>query len=195
MINNASCVTLRESIHEKSLCTIKQRFHNSIVVGDSIVESLLDYRLLDRHHAIARRNRSISHVFGDLLLTVSYEPDSVFMMYGKNDIIQFENNISSFIYSYKDAILFLRNELPEIEIFINSILPSRMDVMSIYGGLQTLEKFNLALQHMCEEMHINFIDNSEVEKWTDDIFEYDGYYPSYSFYVKWLKHMADFANL
>ena len=48
---------------------------------------------------------------------------------------------------------------------------------------------------MCREMHINFIDNSKLVNWTEDMFEYDGHYPSYSFYVKWLKYMADSAGL
>ena len=175
--------------------TIMQRYKKTIVLGDSVVESILDYHLLSRHQVVARRNRNIYQIFGDLLLTVSYEPSCVFMMYGKRDLVNFEGNVSSFINYYKKAITYLQVELPEVQIFVNSILPSRKDIMDYYGGFHKLDQFNSALKYMCREMHINFIDNSKLVNWTEDMFEYDGHYPSYSFYVKWLEYMADSAGL
>lgn len=175
--------------------TIIQRYKKAIVLGDSVVESILDYHLLSKHQVVARRNKSIDQIFGDLLLTVAYEPTNVFMMYGKRDLANFEGNVSSFIHHYKDSINYLRYEIPEVQIFVNSILPSRKDVMSFYGGFHKLDKFNLELKQMCKEMKIKYIDNSKLVDWTEDMFEYDGHYPSYSFYVKWLEYMADLAGL
>ncbi len=181
--------------NKKIADTTMLRYKEAVVLGDSIVESILDYHLLKRNQVIARRNKSIDQIFGDLLLTIASEPACVFMMYGKRELIHFEGNVNSFIDHYKDAINYLRYELPKIRIFVNSILPSRKDVMDTYGGFSKLDTFNEALRHMCEEMHIEFIDNTGLVDWTDDMFEYDGHYPSYSFYVKWLEYMADSAEL
>ena len=51
--------------------TIIQRYKKAIVLGDSVVESILDYHLLSKHQVVARRNKSIDQIFGDLLLTAT----------------------------------------------------------------------------------------------------------------------------
>ena len=48
---------------------------------------------------------------------------------------------------------------------------------------------------MCAELQLTFVDNSQLLKWEDAVYEYDGIHPKYPFYPKWLRHMADCAGL
>lgn len=180
---------------EKEIYAMLPYFQNAVVLGDSMAESILDYRLLRKHNVIAKRGRCIDMISGDILVAASFQPDVLFMVYGKNDMAYFKGDSDRFIQCYKEMIERIQNLLPTTEIFINSIIPMREDILQQIGGYKMLDTFNHALRAMCEDLHLHFIDNSDQMEWKDVDFEYDGIHPKYPYYPKWLRKMAREAKL
>lgn len=165
-------------------------YESAVILGDSVAESILDFRLLRKNNVVAKRGRCVDDIQGDILVAVSLQPTLIFMEYGKNDIRHFAGNVNNFIRHYEQQIHMLKRLLPEAEIYVNSIIPMREDIMERYGGQDMYDSFNTELQAMCVRLHIGFIDNFHLIDWKDTQFEYDGVHPKYPYYPKWLRHMA-----
>lgn len=180
---------------EREIYAMVPYFHNALILGDSVSESILDYRLLRKNNVVAKRGRCVNQIDNDMLLAIQLQPSFIFMEYGKNDMIYFQGNEEAFIEAYVRQIKRLRQALPEVSIYINSIIPMRHDIMETRGGLQTFHRFNDALKTMCLVNDVGFIDNIALMNWDDEVYEYDGIHPKYPYYVKWLKHMIQLAGL
>ncbi len=170
-------------------------YEEALILGDSLAESILDFRLLRKNNVVAKRGRCIDTIQGDLLFAIAMEPAVIFMEYGKNDILRLQRAPQSFITCYRSQIAFLKKALPDTAIYINSIIPVCSDIMERNGGERLYRLYNEALQRMCEDLQLGFIDNSTLMKWRDELYEYDGIHPKYPYYPLWLRHMARCAGL
>lgn len=170
-------------------------YEEALILGDSLAESILDFRLLRKNNVVAKRGRSIDSIQGDLLSAISMEPAVIFMEYGKNDILQSRKDSKTFISCYRKQIQILQDALPDTSIYINSIIPLRSDIMKCNGVERIYQLYNQALQAMCDAMQLTFIDNTTLMEWRDDLYEYDGIHPKYPYYPQWLRHMASCAGL
>ena len=186
--------TFNQSKSNKDIYAMLPYFHNTLILGDSLAESLLDFRLLRKNNVVAKRGRCIDGIDGDLLIAYSLQPDIVFMEYGKNDIRHFHGDEHKFIEIYIKRIHQLRTHGIQ-NIYVNSIIPMRKDLVDMHGGEEAFIRFNEALQNMCFELSISFIDNTTLMTWEDDMFEYDGIHPKYPYYQKWLTNIITCANL
>ena len=48
-------------------------YEEAVILGDSLAESILDFRLLRKHNVVAKRNRCIDSIQGDLLFAISMQ--------------------------------------------------------------------------------------------------------------------------
>ena len=170
-------------------------YEEAVILGDSLAESILDFRLLRKHNVVAKRNRCIDSIQGDLLFAISMQPSVIFMEYGKNDMLRSGKDLNAFIACYRRQIQMLQSALPQTAVYINSILPLRRDVMRRNGGEHRYHSYNRALKDMCDALQLTFIDNSSLMEWEDEVYEYDGIHPKYLYYPKWLRYMAACAGL
>lgn len=170
-------------------------YEEAVILGDSLAESILDIRLLRKHNVVAKRNRCIDSIQGDLLFAISMQPSVIFMEYGKNDMLRSGKDLNAFIACYRRQIQMLQSALPQTAVYINSILPLRRDVMRRNGGEHRYHSYNRALKDMCDALQLTFIDNSSLMEWEDEVYEYDGIHPKYPYYPKWLRYMAACAGL
>lgn len=170
-------------------------YEDCILLGDSMAESILDFRLLRKNNVIAKRGRCIDMIDEDIEKIYILEPKILYMEFGKNDILHFHKEVTTFIRIYIQKIQKIKEYLPEVQIYINSIIPMHSDVMEKIGGTEVLYAFNEGLRNMCEDLQLTFVDNSGLMNWTDDDYEFDGIHPKYPYYAKWLKHMAQVAGV
>ncbi|MEG2801902.1 MAG: acetylhydrolase [Longicatena sp.] len=180
---------------QKAIYAMIPYYHRAVILGDSVAESILDFRLLRKNNVIAKRGRCVDQSDGDVLTAISYQPKYVFMEYGKNDITHFSGNHEAFIKAYTKQISLILRTVPKVQIFVNSIIPMRHDIVEIIGGVEVFECFNEGLKRMCVELGVGFIDNSELLDWDEDVYEFDGIHPKYPYYPKWLKHMVEVAQI
>lgn len=186
---------IKDEKREKAIYRMLPYYEHTLLLGDSIAESILDFRLLRKNNVIAKRGRCIDMIDEDIQKVFVLEPRVIFMEFGKNDIHHFQRDVSRFISVYADKIRLIQTELPDTKIYINSIIPMHPSVMVHMGGREVLEMFNHGLSKMCECLGLSFIDNGGLMEFQENDFEFDGIHPKYPYYSKWLEHMARHAGI
>ena len=186
---------IKSEKQSKAIYRMLPYYENAILLGDSIAESILDYRLLRKNNVIAKRGRCIDMIDEDIQKVFVLEPKALFMEFGKNDILHFHKDVAVFISIYTEKIRMIQKNLPSTNVYINSIIPMHPLKIEHIGGMDILHQFNEGLRRMCEHLGLIYIDNSKLMAFVEQDFEFDGIHPKYPYYAKWLEHMAIEAGM
>ncbi len=89
----------------------------------------------------------------------------------------------------------MQKELPDAAIYVNSILPIREKAIKKKSVFQYYTAYNDALQDMCKEIGVPFIDSTALAEAHSDQFEPDGLHISAALYPYWFKNVAEEAGL
>ena len=172
---------------------IKQVFQGTVIVGDSITESIAEYGFLDTSIVVAKLGLRIDAADEQISTAISLNPSVFFLSFGANDLEIYNGDSSEFIAAYKEKIDQIKAALPETPIYINSILPIQQSAIDQNPALAYYDSFNQALASFCEESGCTFIDDSFLVD--ENMYEPDGEHMVYSYYPKWLTYMAERAGL
>lgn len=176
-----------------------EKFANALVIGDSITEGLSAYGILDGNLVIAARGAEVSGIEeGDeaakaIAKAKELKPAKLFLAYGMNDVDAVRGHSEEFAVNYKAVLDDLKEALPDTEIYVNSILPVQQAVIDkdpYYGNIPQLNK---ALETLCEEEKVTFIDNTNLVK--QEYYTEDGIHMEPDYYKDWVNHMAEEAKL
>ena len=172
---------------------IKQVFQGTVIVGDSITESIAEYGFLDTSIVVAKLGLRIDAADEQISTAISLNPKVFFLSFGANDLEIYNGDSSAFIAAYKEKIDQIKAALPDTPIYINSILPIQQSAIDQNPSLAYYDSFNQALASFCEESGCTFIDDSFLVD--ENMYEPDGEHMVYSYYPKWLTYMAERAGL
>lgn len=178
-----------ESITERR----KLRFGNAIIIGDSIVEGLSDYQLLSNTQAISYRGRRTDNCEEDVKKAAALAPEALFLTYGMNDLEYLHGDAKRFADQYVALIDQVHELMPNTKIYVNAILPITEQAVKEVEDYQKVKEFNLALQSLCKQKSITFIDSGFLLA-SPDQYEFDGIHPKYDFYPLWLEHLLEVAG-
>ena len=117
----------------------------------------------------------------------------VFISIGENDVTATNGDTELFIEQYTEVLDQISKELPEANIFVNSIFPVQQKAIDEEPKLADIPAYNEALSGLCESREIGFIDNTELVQ--DQYYEPDGQHFVADFYPLWAEHMAEVAAL
>lgn len=173
--------------------SMKARFSNALVLGDSITEGFVEYDFLRESSVIAELGMKVTDVTEKLDTIRTLNPQTVFLSYGMNDIAVTGGDAKVFKENYKEVLEDIKEILPGAAIYINSIFPvqqMKIDESPVYGSLDT---FNQTLRELAEEEGVTFIDNTEIVK--EEYYEPDGVHMTSEIYPLWLVNMAEVAGL
>lgn len=173
--------------------SMKARFANTLVLGDSITEGFVEYDFLRESSVIAELGMKVTDVTEKLDTIRTLNPQTVFLSYGMNDIAVTGGNAQVFKENYKGVLEDIKEILPEAAIYINSIFPVqqiKIDESPVYASL---DAFNQALRELAEEESVTFIDNTGIVK--EEYYEPDGVHMTSEIYPLWLVNMAEVADL
>ncbi|WP_073108631.1 GDSL-type esterase/lipase family protein [Hespellia stercorisuis] len=172
---------------------LNARYENTIVMGDSVAEGLEGYGVLDASRVVASRGNSVANLEEYEEAVISLAPANVVMSYGLNDLKSLNEGDDStrFIEEYSAGIDHLQEQLRDVKIFICSITPVSEAGIAGWGPFSKTGEFNDAIQQMCREKEVTYIDNTSLVK---DYAE-DGIHPGPSFYEPWAVMIADRAEL
>ena len=173
--------------------SMKARFSNALVLGDSITEGFVEYDFLRESSVIAELGMKVTDVTEKLDTIRTLNPQTVFLSYGMNDIAVTGGDAKVFKENYKEVLEDIREILPGAAIYINSIFPvqqMKIDESPVYGSLDT---FNQTLRDLAEEEGVTFIDNTEIVR--EEYYEPDGVHMTSEIYPLWLVNMAEVAGL
>ena len=175
---------------------IRQAFAGSVILGDSITNSIVEYGYLDTDVVVAKLGLSVSGADEQIATAISLNPSHVFMAFGSNDLEIYGADSSGFVADYKKQIVKIQEALPDIPIYINCILPITDAAIEATPDLAYYPQYNEGLISLCQEMGCTFIDNSAiVEGSSENLYEPDGEHVIQDYYPKWLTHMAQAAGL
>lgn len=174
---------------------IRQAFQGTVIIGDSITESIMEYGYLDTDVVVSKRGLSVAAADEQIQTAISLHPSCVFMAFGSNDLETYESDYQSFIDAYRVQVKKLQEALPDAPIYINGILPLLPSAIEAVPALGYYPDYNEALESFCQEMNCTFIDNSFIVEGNDSIYEPDGEHVVQEYYPKWLTYMAQTAGL
>lgn len=137
--------------------------------------------------------RSIITAEEDYEKTVSRNPRQVFITYGMNDCLIYGGNTEKFISVYSDLIARLQEDIPDVQIYVCSIILPSDEAISKKPDLAAVTNYNAALQQLCAQHSLVYIDAGALIR--PDMYAPDGLHMQKSFYQSWAYYMASCAGL
>ena len=165
----------------------RKAFSETLVVGDSLMNGLEIYNVLDKSNIISMVSASLYHLEGNYSKIVANNPKKLVLHYGINMYAGSNSQLDFFISMYSRLIRSLKADLPDTEIYVSSIFNVSSSVSGRYTWLGT---YNESLKVMCDELEIGFVDNYDCLPGDESYYGKDGIHVSKSFYTDvWLPHL------
>ena len=204
ILNNLSQVKISEaaeipagSIDKVSLLGASKIFSetNSYVLGDSLAEGLTAYNVLNDKNVVWTRGRRVDNMISDLEKIIPNNPTNLFLQYGINDVLVWQNNIDGFIKSYEKAILNIQEKLPNTNLYINLLTTTSEKSFTQKPALELIPEYNNKLIELCNKLNITYIDNLYILKEKDNPYSPDGIHPKAYYFKEWAYNMIKTTNL
>lgn len=139
------------------LADLRSRFSSTIIIGDSMAQSFSEYGILDEMHVFYKRGATID-LLSDLLPEVAAQyPVNVIFYTGLNDANKYIM-IDDYIAEYMRRINEIRSLLPDVNVYVCSMLPPSDVLGATRDDLVRAPMFSGSLYTMCTENNIGYID-------------------------------------
>lgn len=169
--------------------TYRKVFRNVYIVGDSLMNGLEAYDILNSSHLITQVSASLYHLDGNVEKIVKINPPVLILHYGINMIAVGDKHLDNFISMYTRIIKELKKALPDTRIVISGLFPVDREIASA-KRFGEIGDYNKALKNMCKELEVEFINSSSVLKAHPECYGSDGIHLSKAFYDKyWLRFL------
>lgn len=171
---------------EKGSLSYRKVFSNVYFAGDSLMEGLEAYSILNSNHIFAKVSASLSHLESVMSKIISVRPQVLILHYGLNMIGDQQYHVDSFISQYTTDIKKLQKNLPDTRIIVSLLFPVDTSVATA-NRFKYVSRYNNRLIEMSKELGVEYLDSSSVFV-GHDFYGADGIHLSYSFYNEyWLK--------
>lgn len=171
--------------------TLRQIFANTFFAGDSLMNGLEIYGILNTDKLSTQVSASLSHLEESIPAIVRANPQNIILHYGINMISAQQSQLDRFIEDYSDLVSEIKEKLPKARIIVSGLFP-------VDTTIETREQFkktgdyNKALNAMCEAQDIEFLDSTDAFKGNEDYYAYDGIHVSSGFYSDvWLPYIIE----
>lgn len=147
--------------HKKSQFEILPKSNDSIIfLGDSLTDEGEWVELLGNNNIV---NRGISgdttrRILNRLDAIIETKPKQIFLMVGINDFVNEKKSIEEVLSKYKVILEELQKQIPQTEVFIQSVLPVNNNFTYFLEDNQKVIQFNLKLQELAKEFNYQYID-------------------------------------
>lgn len=169
--------------------TYRKALKDLYIVGDSLMNGLEAYDILNSNHLITQVSASLYHLSDNLEEIIELNPPILLIHYGINMISTSESQMDSYISLYTKLIKKLKKKLPDTRIIISGIFPVDREIATDkrFGKITA---YNKALKSMCKKLDVDFLDSSSVLKKHKDCYGSDGIHLSKAFYEDyWLRFL------
>lgn len=180
-------------------------FENSAFVGNSMLEDLDMYGIIDNADFYAKTGLTVTNVFTETTVdgtapimeeVTGKKYDKVFLMFGLNELGWSYSDV--FIEDYAKVIDTLRESNPDVEIYVQSLFPvskERSD-KNLYGVTnEKIEEYNELLKIMAKDKNVIYMDVhasmiTEDGTLPDDASP-DGVHPNMDYCKTWVQYLRD----
>lgn len=175
---------------EEGKTTYRKVFRDVYIVGDSLMNGLEAYNILNSNHLITQVSASLYHLDGNVRRIIKMNPPVIILHYGINMIATGDKYLNNFISMYTRIIKELKKSLPDTRIIISGLFPVDRDIASA-RRFGEIGKYNKALEKMCSELGVEYLNSSSVLKAHPECYGGDGIHLSKVFYDKyWLRFLV-----
>ena len=172
-------------------------YSDALICGDSLVESLQYYSVLNSENVIGKVSASLYDLQDISDQIISYHPKTLVLHYGQNHVENGSDTyVNNFVSFYKPIVENFKKQLPGTRIFISSIFPANEHGLADSPYLSAIPAYNEGLKKMCQELGVEYLDNSPLFEGDLSFYEPDGVHMTKVFYTDhWLPFMAYELNL
>lgn len=175
----------------KNETTLRKVFSSTYFVGDSLMNGLEVYNILNPDRLVTQVSASLYHLSSNVSKIISANPRTVILHYGINMISTEKADRDSFISQYTGLINQLRKALPDCRIIVSGLFPVDRAVAT-EARFGQVAAYNKALEEMCKKTGSEFLDSTELMKSCTDYYGSDGIHLSAGFYSeKWLPFIVE----
>lgn len=175
---------------EKGKTTYRRLFRNVCIAGDSLMNGLEVYDILNNNKLVTQVSASLNHLSENTGRIVRMNPPVLILHYGINHISVSEKDRAGFINEYTRLIKKLQKKLPDTRIIVSGLFPVDRSVAKA-PRFGSIGEYNKALSEMCRKLGVEFLDSTPVLKAHPECYGGDGIHLSKKFYEKyWLKFIV-----
>lgn len=166
-------------------------FEDYVLLGDSRAVGFSYYDFLPEDRVIAEGGATILDLQENIPNIVALNPSNVFLCYGLNDVsIGVWSTPEEYTTQFADIIAELQAQLPDVNIFISSILPARDPAFEQSEAWYNIPEYSDAVGVMCDNIsHCYYVDNDETAEEYADLWDTDGIHVQKDFYPHWATNM------
>lgn len=166
--------------------TYRQVFSNVYFMGDSLMDGLRVYGILNPSRLMTQVSASLSHLEQNMNSMINSRPSVLVLHYGLNMISTSDAQLNSFISRYTKDIRKLQKALPQTRIIVSLLFP--IDTSKATAPRFTaVGKYNKAMIKMCKTLSVEYLDSTAVVKANKQYNAKDGIHYAKPFYGNWLQ--------
>lgn len=186
--------THKKNSSDASKSKYKYIFESVVFMGDSQAEPLSLYGFLEPTSVVAKKGRNIISAMDDIPSVVKLNPKKIVLLYGVNDLLLFKTT-DDFILKYERLITKLKKQLPNTEIYVNSVYHVQDFASEKKPLFKRSDDFNKSLQVLCEKLSVTYIDSNSLISNDSEYYAPDGIHFFSAYYYPWLEFMQKQLNL
>lgn len=165
-------------------------FADAVIIGDSRAVGFSYYNFLADDQVYAEKGALITSVKENIQQVKAFNPGQIYICFGLNDLQSGRwSDSDSYSQQCADIIALLQEEIPQCDVYLNSILSVTEEKMESDTIYSSIDKYNASMKKMCEENGYNYIDNTQVCQEHMDLYEEDGLHLKSEFYRYWAMNM------
>lgn len=165
-------------------------FDDYLLLGDSRAVGFEHYDYLDSSRVLAEAGATILALQEHIPEIVEANPSYLFLCYGLNDVsIGIWPTPEDYVAEFTAIIQEIQAKLPDVKIFISSILPARDPAFARASAWYNIPEYSAAVAEMCNDVDCYYVDNTEICEQYASMWEIDGIHVQYTFYPYWATNM------
>lgn len=171
---------------ESGKSSFRQAFKNVWFMGDSLMNGLEVYGVLNPSRLITQVSASLSHLESNIDKITEIQPKVLILHYGLNMISDNPAQLKTFISKYSSLISALKKNLPGTRIIVSLIFP--VDTRKATAPrFKMVGRYDAEMKKMCKRLGVEYLDSTKLVKEHSDCLGRDGIHLSKPFYEHWLK--------
>ena len=166
-------------------------FADTVIIGDSMAQSVYDYGFLDGAHVFFNRGAIVRDLTEQITEACAMLPSNVIFFTGLNDTDH--ETVESYVEAYASQVAYVRSLLPEARIFICSMTPPSDILASERDDLAQSVYYTAALRDWCAYGGVIYIDQDILVR--QDLYLEDGIHFDMRYFYLWIQYVALMCGL
>lgn len=168
------------------LASYEQKFADTVFFGDSMTEAMSAYGFIDASRTVYHRGASIASLTKYIQGVIDIYPKRLVMFTGLNDCSYYQD-VQAYINDYVAMIGQIKASLPDVQIYVCSVLPPNDAIKATRTDLARSDAFDTALATTCSQQGWTYIDTKWMVR--PGRYEQDGIHVDAVFYEAYFRYL------